>query len=246
MAESRGGPWRNVTTYLDAATKTLAPPFLDCSDSNQSSSEDSATPLSDIRVDDEQLQTFFDNDTLPLSQEASENVPETNNVYPVATSRSSVAVPSTSGPGLTRSDEVALASFGDSTRSKAATALASQSNRRAGSFLGRRLEAFTDLLEAGVDAMRHALSVLYRFPVFLFPLLTCWSALAVITLYLEFVGRPAWATQYTWTYCFTVLFVFSSPLVFSCLILLEMIQQIKPGVHQSYLTLLNVQSGTTF
>lgn len=218
-----------MTTYLDTATEALAPPFLDGSDSDPSSSEDNATPLSDIQVDDEQLQAFFDNDTLPLSQEASENVPETNNFFPVAPSHSSVTVPSTNGPGLTRADEVALASFGDSTRSKATTALASQSKRRASSFFGRRIEAFIGLLEAGVDALCHALSVLYRFPVFLFPLLTCWSALAVITLYLEFVGHPAWANQYTLTYVFTVLFVFSSPLAFSCLILLEMIQQIETG-----------------
>ncbi len=230
MADSRGGPWRKLNAYLDAATETFAPPFLDEDELDQASFEDSEqTPLNDVQVDDEQLQAFFDNDALPFWDEASGDVPETNPFHAEATSRPSTAAPSTTGPSLTPADEMALSGFGDSTRSKAAVALATQPNRRARTFFGRRLEAFIGLLEAGVDSICHALSVLYRFPIFLVPLLTCWSALAVLILYLEFVGHPAWANQYTLTYCLAVLFMFASPLAFSCLIHLEMIQQIETG-----------------
>lgn len=230
MSDSRGGPWRKVTTYLDAVTETFAPPFLDEDEIDQASSEDSEqTPLNDVQVDDEQLHAFFDNGTLPLWHEASGNVPETNPFHAEATSRPSAAAPSTSGPRLTPADEMALSGFGDSTRSKATVALASQPNRRARTFLGRRLEAFMGLLEAGVDSICHALSVLHRFPIFLVPLLICWSAVSVLILYLEFVGGPAWANQYILTYCLVVLFMFASPLAFSCLMLLDMIQQIETG-----------------
>ena len=82
----------------------------------------------------------------------------------------------------------------------------------------------------GLHMIGHTFSVIRQYPVFILPLLGCWCVYAPLILYFKF--GIAWEQQsltVSLSLVFAAIFVLSSALSFSALVVLEMIQHIETG-----------------
>lgn len=132
-------------------------------------------------------------------------------------------------PGLSVSDEAALAKYGDFSSAKAAVEIAKHREERLG-LLWRIYEFGTDFLDDGLQMVGRAVSIFRKYPVFLVPLLATWSIYAALILYIEF---GATSSQLFASGGLTLVFIFfcflASILATSSLVLLEMIRDVELG-----------------
>lgn len=93
--------------------------------------------------------------------------------------------------------------------------------------LSKQLRMF-DALSDGYDALKQSVQVLYHHPRFLVPLLVCWLIYAPLIIYVKYyLPWDRLSVGAAFAVCFGVVALMSFLLGGSCLVLLELVQQIE-------------------
>ena len=207
LSESKEGPWFPVVESVE---------YLGSEEASESSTTDTVDEYSwaeDAWTED--LADAFQNQT-PAIDTSGGNL-ESHKPRKAGT------------PGLSVSDEAALAKYGDFSSAKAAVEIAKHREERIG-LLWRIYEFGTDFLDDGLQMVGRAVSIFKKYPVFLVPLIACWCVFAALILYIEFGATSSQVfASGGLTSVFILFCVLASVLATSSLVLLEMIRDVELG-----------------